>query len=76
MILFDDLLMLCLVAHVFFLVIFNLACTLIALTPLHSERPKRYGVLAILSAIGLMCISTPFQSLQTETIFVSICLLP
>ena len=52
------------------------------LTLLHSEPPKLYSVLAILSAIDLRCISTPlhFSAIFTEEInfcaFVTFCLLP
>ena len=36
----------------------NHIMTITVLTLLHSERPKLFGVLVILSAVGLMCLDT------------------
>ena len=36
---------------------------MVPLTLLHSERPKLFGVLVVLSAIGLMCTAKTNQTL-------------
>ena len=41
------------------IVVSTLCSSTSILTILHSERPKLYGVLAVLSAIGLWCIGAP-----------------
>ena len=38
----------------------------VLLTLLHSERPKLYGVLAVLSAIGLMLTTSYFSVLKSQ----------